>query len=195
MKVPKIFVPEKDLTGKIKEYVKGNIVERVNQLHEDPNLCYVISLVIISSRISTPRKLTLAEVVKLASGETSRDFKRKGIPTKDIVRTIQKLTEISESKGGKCLFAGDFFKALELVLPEYVNNKDLEVLKESYFEKIGMDIVQAVTDIASRGSVVYRTLKEDDEELYNKVVKKMGKSGYCKTCAEKTLEYFCTRRG
>ncbi len=66
-----------------------------------------------------------------------------------------------------------------------------------------VDLVKAVTDtrlnsdIASAGGLVgalANRTNEDNEKLYNRIVKTMmDKLNYCKTCAEKTIEFFCTQ--
>ncbi len=66
-----------------------------------------------------------------------------------------------------------------------------------------VDLVKAVTDtrlnsdIASAGGLVgalANRTNEDNEKLYNRIVDTMtNKLGYCKTCSEKTIEFFCTQ--
>ncbi|PKP18561.1 MAG: serine protein kinase [Bacteroidetes bacterium HGW-Bacteroidetes-21] len=65
------------------------------------------------------------------------------------------------------------------------------------------NLVKAVTDvrlksdIAGAGSLVgalSNRTNEDNQKLYSRMINSMaGKLGYCKTCAEKTIEYFCTQ--
>jgi serine protein kinase len=64
------------------------------------------------------------------------------------------------------------------------------------------ELVKAVTDvrlksdIAGAGSLVgalSNRTNEENQKLYNRMVKTMmEKLAYCRTCAEKTIEYFCT---
>ena len=66
-----------------------------------------------------------------------------------------------------------------------------------------VDLVKSVTDtrlnsdIASAGGLVgalANRTNEDNEKLYNRIVSTMvNKLGYCKTCSEKTIEFFCTQ--
>jgi serine protein kinase len=66
-----------------------------------------------------------------------------------------------------------------------------------------VDLVKSVTDtrlnsdIASAGGLVgalANRTNEDNEKLYDRIVSTMiNKLGYCKTCAEKTIEFFCTQ--
>ncbi|MGE5432558.1 MAG: hypothetical protein ACM3QX_15855 [Syntrophomonadaceae bacterium] len=66
-----------------------------------------------------------------------------------------------------------------------------------------VDLVKAVTDtrlnsdIASAGGLVgalANRTNEDNERLYNRIVTTMtNKLGYCNTCAQKTIEFFCTQ--
>ncbi len=64
------------------------------------------------------------------------------------------------------------------------------------------DLVKAVTDVrlksdvAGAGSLVgalSNRTNEENQKLYNRMIDTMvNKLGYCKTCAQKTIEYFCT---
>ena len=66
-----------------------------------------------------------------------------------------------------------------------------------------VDLVKSVTDtrlnsdIASAGGLVgalANRTNEDNEKLYDRIVSTMiNKLGYCKTCSEKTIEFFCTQ--
>lgn len=66
-----------------------------------------------------------------------------------------------------------------------------------------VDLVKAVTDtrlnsdIASAGGLVgalANRTNEDNEKLYSRIVSTMmNKLNYCKTCSEKTIEFFCTQ--
>lgn len=65
------------------------------------------------------------------------------------------------------------------------------------------DLVKAVTDvrlksdIAGAGSLVgalSNRTNEENQKLYNRMIDTMvNKLGYCNTCAQKTIEYFCTQ--
>lgn len=65
------------------------------------------------------------------------------------------------------------------------------------------ELVKAVTDvrlksdIAGAGSLVgalSNRTNEENQKLYNRMTDTMiNKLGYCRTCAEKTIEYFCTQ--
>ena len=65
------------------------------------------------------------------------------------------------------------------------------------------ELVKAVTDVrlksdvAGAGSLVgalSNRTNEDNQKLYNRMLETMiGKLGYCNTCAQKTIEYFCTQ--
>ena len=66
-----------------------------------------------------------------------------------------------------------------------------------------VELVKSVTDtrlnsdIASAGGLVgalANRTNEDNEKLYNRIVTTMiDKLDYCKTCAEKSIEFFCTQ--
>lgn len=65
------------------------------------------------------------------------------------------------------------------------------------------ELVKAVTDvrlksdIAGAGSLVgalSNRTNEENQKLYNRMIETMvNKLGYCSTCAQKTIEYFCTQ--
>ena len=66
-----------------------------------------------------------------------------------------------------------------------------------------LELVKAVTDvrlksdIAGAGSLIgalANRTNEENQKLYDRMVNTMlGKLGYCNTCAQKTIEYFCTQ--
>lgn len=66
-----------------------------------------------------------------------------------------------------------------------------------------LELVKAVTDvrlksdIAGSGSLIgalANRTNEENQKLYDRMVNTMlNKLGYCKTCAQKTIEYFCTQ--
>jgi serine protein kinase len=85
-------------------------------------------------------------------------------------------------------------------------------IRKIYGQKINLDpnydfmdnheLVKAVTDVRLKsdvghagsliGALANRT-NEENQKLYNRIIDTMiNKLNYCKTCAEKTIEYFCT---
>lgn len=66
-----------------------------------------------------------------------------------------------------------------------------------------LELVKAVTDvrlksdIAGAGSLVgalANRTNEENQKLYDRMIETMlGQLGYCRTCAQKTIEYFCTQ--
>lgn len=86
-------------------------------------------------------------------------------------------------------------------------------LRKIYGQKISIDpnydfmdnleLVKAVTDvrlksdIAGAGSLVgalANRSNEENQKLYNRMIETMmTKLNYCSTCAQKTIEYFCTQ--
>jgi len=66
-----------------------------------------------------------------------------------------------------------------------------------------LELVKAVTDvrlksdIAGAGSLIgalANRTNEENQKLYNRMIDTMlNKLGYCETCAQKTIEYFCTQ--
>lgn len=304
-----------------------------DKLHIDPNLNYAISASVILSRMPKSDKLTPVEMMKLAAGEVAGEksiktlaevigelntdpditkrFGQKGLGHRNLGRAIQVLLERSETQEGKCMYAGDAFKALESVILDYVQDandrvkyfNDLKLAKGLYREQVmtsifnaymdepnaierdvmnyvnmiigidaknlgpdklwtyrdpqtgklvsmkidetfinsveermglknseqkhsyrttvskiygqkvikdpnynfmdNNDLVKAVTDvrlksdIAGAGSLVgalSNRTNEENQKLYSRMITTMtGKLGYCATCAQKTIEYFCTQ--
>ncbi|MCP4293960.1 MAG: serine protein kinase PrkA [bacterium] len=86
-------------------------------------------------------------------------------------------------------------------------------IRKIYGQKIGTDpnydfmdnleLVKAVTDvrlksdIAGAGSLIgalANRTNEENQKLYDRMIDTMlNKLGYCRTCAQKTIEYFCTQ--
>jgi len=86
-------------------------------------------------------------------------------------------------------------------------------IRKIYGQKISMDpnydfmdnleLVKAVTDvrlksdIAGAGSLIgalANRTNEENQKLYDRMIDTMlNKLGYCRTCAQKTIEYFCTQ--
>ncbi len=304
-----------------------------DKLHIDPNLNYAISASVILSRMPKSDKLTPVEMMKLAAGEVAGEksiktlaevigelntdpditkrFGQKGLGHRNLGRAIQVLLERSETQEGRCMYAGDAFKALESVILDYVQDandrvkyfNDLKLAKGLYREQVmtsifnaymdepnaierdvmnyvnmiigidakslgsdklwtyrdpqtgklvsmkidetfinsveermglknseqkhsyrttiskiygqkvikdpnynfmdNNDLVKAVTDvrlksdIAGAGSLVgalSNRTNEENQKLYSRMITTMtGKLGYCATCAQKTIEYFCTQ--
>lgn len=323
------------LQEQLTAYAIGSIEKTTftgEKLHMDPNLNYALSVSVILSRMPLSDKLTSVEMMKLSAGEVSGEksiktlmeviselnsdpdvtkrFGQKGLGHRNLGRSIQILLEMSETQEGKCMYAGDVFKAVEKVVLDYVTDSkdrtkylnDIKTAKglhrknvmttifnaymdepdavekdvmnyvnmiigidaknlgsdkiwtyqdprtgkfiplkidESFInsveERMGLkndeqkqsyrttiskiygqkmlrdpnynfmdnnDLVKAVTDVrlksdvAGAGSLVgalsNRTNKEN-QKLYNRMINTMiNKLGYCNTCAQKTIEYFCT---
>ncbi|MBI5219398.1 MAG: serine protein kinase PrkA [Bacteroidia bacterium] len=303
------------------------------KLHIDPNLNYAISVAMILSRMPSSDKLTPIEMMKLAAGEVAGEksiktlsevindlnidpditkrFGQKGLGHRNLGRSIQILLERSETQEGKCMYAGDVFKAVETVIIDYIQDpndrikylNDLKIAKglyrknvmttifnaymnepnavekdvmnyvnmiigidaknlgpdkvwtyrdpqtgkiiplkidetfiDSVEDRLGLktkeqkqsyrttiakiygqkmikepnydfmdnnDLVKAVTDVrlksdvAGAGSLVgalSNRTNEENQKLYNRMIDTMeNKLGYCATCAQKTIEYFCTQ--
>jgi serine protein kinase len=66
-----------------------------------------------------------------------------------------------------------------------------------------LELVKAITDvrlksdIAGAGSLIgalANRTNEENQKLHDRMIQTMlSKLGYCKTCAQKTIEYFCTQ--
>jgi serine protein kinase len=77
------------------------------------------------------------------------------------------------------------------------------VLDPNYDFMDNLDLVKAVTDvrlksdIAGAGSLIgalANRTNEENQKLYDRMIDTMlNKLGYCRTCAQKTIEYFCTQ--
>ena len=302
------------------------------KLHIDPNLNYAISVAVVLTRMPASDKLTPVEMMKLSAGEVAGEksiktlsevisdlnsdpditkrFGQKGLGHRNLGRALQVLLERSETQEGKCMYAGDVFKAMETVVLDYVQDSndrtkyfnDIKIAKELYRknvmttifnaymdepnavekdvmnyvnmiigvdaknlgqdkiwtyqdqqtgkliplkidetfinsveERLGLksdeqkqsfrttitkiygqkmikdpsytfmdnnDLVKAVTDvrlksdISGAGSLVgalSNRTNEENQKLYSRMIETMMKKlGYCHTCSEKTIEYFCT---
>ena len=76
-------------------------------------------------------------------------------------------------------------------------------VEPSYDFMDNLELVKAVTDvrlksdIAGAGSLIgalANRTNEENQKLYDRMISTMrNKLGYCRTCAEKTIEYFCTQ--
>lgn len=145
-------------------------------LHKDPNLNYALSVAITLSRMPSSNKLTSIEMMKLSAGEVAGEksiktlaeviedlntdpditkrFGQKGLGHRNLGRAVQILLERSETQEGKCMYAGDIFKALENVILDYVQEpndrtkyfKDLKTGKELYRKNIMTAIFNAYMD-------------------------------------------------
>ncbi len=302
-------------------------------LHQDPNLNHASSVGFVLTRLPRSEKLTPVETLKLAAGEvageksiktlaevidtlnqnpdTTKRFGQKGLGQRNLGRAIQLMMESSETNEGKCMFAYDFFKAMERIILDYVVDandrskymEDLKIAKELYRERVmtemfnaymdepyairkdvlnyvnmiigidaenlgpdmmwkykdpqtadlkaikideryiksvedrlglktdeqretfrttirkiygqkisvnpdydfmdNLELVKAVTDvrlksdIAGAGSLIgalANRTNEENQKLYDRMIKTMiDKLHYCNTCAQKTIEYFCTQ--
>lgn len=76
------------------------------------------------------------------------------------------------------------------VEPEYDFMDNLELVKAVTDVRLKSDIAGAGSLI---GALANRT-NEENQKLYDRmIVTMLGKLGYCRTCAQKTIEYFCTQ--
>ncbi len=324
------------LQRELTEYAVGSQTKTTferDALHQDPNLNYAASVAVTLSRLPRSEKLTPVETMKLSAGEVAGEkgiqtlsevidtlnqdpdvtkrFGQKGLGQRNLGRAIQLMIESSETNEGQCMFAYDFFKALERIILDYVTDandrikylEDLKIAKGLYRERImtemfnaymdepyairkdvlnyvnmvigidaenlgpdkmwkykdpqtgelralkidkrfinsvekrlgletmeqketyrtslrkiygqkisidpnydfmdNLELVKAVTDvrlksdIAGAGSLVgalANRSNEENQQLYNRMVNTMlNKLKYCQTCAQKTIEYFCTQ--
>lgn len=76
------------------------------------------------------------------------------------------------------------------VEPDYDFMDNLELVKSVTDVRLKSDIAGAGSLI---GALANRT-NEENQKLYDRMIKTMlHKLGYCRTCAQKTIEYFCTQ--
>jgi serine protein kinase len=76
------------------------------------------------------------------------------------------------------------------VEPEYDFMDNLELVKAVTDVRLKSDIAGAGSLI---GALANRT-NEENQKLYDRMIDTMlNKLGYCRTCAQKTIEYFCTQ--
>lgn len=146
------------------------------KLHVDPNLNYAISVSFILTRMPASDKLTPVEMMKLAAGDVAGEksiktltevindlnndpditkrFGQKGLGHRNLGRAIQMLLERSETQEGKCMYAGDVFKAIDSVILDYVQEpndrikyqNDLKTGKELYRKNVMTTIFNAYMD-------------------------------------------------
>lgn len=129
-----------------------------DELHQDPNLVYALSVAMSLTRLPESDKLTAVEMMKLEAGESAgekhvrdlleiktqlnanpdvtRRWGQKGIGHRGLGRIIQTMLTMSETHEGKCLFARDCFKATEREILDYIpeavdRNKFMEDLADA----------------------------------------------------------------
>jgi len=127
-----------------------------DKLHVDPNLIYAVNVSVVLTRLPETNKLTSIEMLKLAAGEVAgeksiktlieiidelnRDpdvtkrFGQRGIGQRNLGRSIQKQLEMSETNEGKCMYAEDYFIAIEKIVLDYVVDTEL---RKKYLDDIG----------------------------------------------------------
>ena len=88
---------------------------------------------------------TLSEVISDLNNDPdiTKRFGQKGLGHRNLGRALQVLLERSETQEGKCMYAGDVFKAMETVVLDYVQDSndrtkyfnDIKIAKELIQEK------------------------------------------------------------
>ncbi len=146
------------------------------ELHEDPNLGYAVSVAVTLTRLPHSDKLTPVEMMKLEAGETAgeRNIKtlvevkellnanpdvtkrwgQKGLGHRGLGRIIQIMLAMPETHEGKCLFALDCFKAAEREVLDYIPDatdrdkfkQDLGIARQLYRREIKTSIFNAFRD-------------------------------------------------
>ncbi len=145
-------------------------------LHQDPNLNHASSVGFVLTRLPRSEKLTSVETMKLAAGEvageksiktlaevidtlnqdpdSTKRFGQKGLGQRNLGRAIQLMMESSETNEGKCMFAYDFFKAMERIVLDYVADandrtkylEDMKTAKQLYRERVMTEMFNAYMD-------------------------------------------------
>jgi serine protein kinase len=167
------------LQDKLTSYAIGTEKKTTIQgenLHEDPNLNYAISVSVVLTRLPHSEKLTPIELMKLSAGEiagekgiktllevidasnanpdVTKRWGQKGIGYRNKGRAIQLLGTMTETNEGKCLFAKDVFKAFERIVLDYVDDaadrekymKDLKIGRGLYRERVRTAIFNALRE-------------------------------------------------
>ena len=114
MKVPNIFIPEKDLTGTINKYLEGEENFGKNgYVHSDPNLNHIIASLAVLLRLEGRRGLSPKEISKL----------------------------VLDSEEKNCMITLNFLSKIEY--DKNIDDNIFYSLKTSYAQKIEMDIVNS----------------------------------------------------
>lgn len=146
------------------------------EIHEDPNLNYALSVAMALTRLPHSDKLNPVETLKLEAGEVAGEksvrtlleikeslnanqdvtkrWGQKGIGHRGLGRIIQTMLAMPETQEGRCLFARDCFRAIEREILDYVTNavdrdkfmKDLEEAEKLYRDRIRTSIFNAYID-------------------------------------------------
>lgn len=146
------------------------------EMHEDPNLVYALSVVVALTRLPHNNKLSPIETMKLEAGEVAGEksikalleikdtlnaspdvtkrWGQRGIGHRGLGRTVQIMLDMSETHEGRCLFARDAFKAAEREVLDYNQEaverdkfmKDLQVARRLYRARIKTSIFNAYRD-------------------------------------------------
>ena len=167
------------LQSQLTQYAIGSETKTTltrEDLHQDPNLNYAVSVAVILSRLPHSEKLTPIETMKLAAGEIAGEksiktlaevidtlsqdtditnrFGQKGLGQRNLGRAIQLMVESSETNDVRCMFAHDVFTTLELVILDYVHDnndrakylEDLKTARSLYRERIMTEMFNAYMD-------------------------------------------------
>ena len=167
------------LQDELTEYAVGSEKKATitgEDLHEDPNLKYTLSVAVTLTRLPHSKKLTPIETMKLEAGEiageksvrtlleikeilnasqdVTKRWGQKGIGHRGLGRVVQRMLAMPETHEGKCLFAKDAFKAMQREIIDYVSEAvdrkkfmgDLRTSRELYRERIKTSIFNAYRD-------------------------------------------------
>ncbi|QQG46117.1 MAG: serine protein kinase PrkA [Candidatus Niyogibacteria bacterium] len=146
------------------------------EMHEDPNLNYALSVAVTLTRLPHSDQLTPVETMKLEAGEIAGDksvktlteikgtlnastdvtkrWGQRGVGHRGLGRFINIMLAMPETHEGKCLFAYDCFKAAEREVIDFGYDpadrekfmKDIAIARKLYRERIKTGIYNAFRD-------------------------------------------------
>lgn len=145
MRIPQIFVPERNLEDTVKEYLK------IKKVHQDPNFTYTVSVLTIVSRTPEMHNLTYAELMNRLSRQKGPIIGDGDIKEEYLKRAIQASKKISDEEQEACVNVANFFKALKQVIADSVTDQadkdkyheDITLTKKLYGERIKTDLFDA----------------------------------------------------
>lgn len=146
------------------------------QMHEDPNLDYTLSVIVALTRLPHSDKLTPIQTMKLEAGQiageksistlselkgsfnqnqdVTKRWGQKGIGHRGLGRIVQTMLAMPRTHEGKCLFTKDCFEATEREIMDYITEagdrekllKDLVIARKLYKERIKISIFNAFSN-------------------------------------------------
>lgn len=161
------------------KYAIGNEVKTTfdkQELHTDPNLVQAASVTAVLTRLPVVDKLDQIEMLKLCAGEVADEkspkalievidklnsnpnitkrFGQSGLGQRNVGRVLKYMMSTSEANEGKCMWAGDAFRAFDRIILDYVDDpkdqakfkNDLKIGEEQYRKRIEKEMFNAYMD-------------------------------------------------